>query len=110
MKEIKVEKDVVLSDSKYYLNVMLDEIYTIWSNLKYEIHLWSILKFVKRRKESYAKDLFLAKEILVRYTSYLEKHIAIFKSVKDYDIDTHIRKYNNACNEVIRNIINRERT
>ena len=100
MKEIKVEKDVVLSDSKYYLNVMLDEIYTIWS----------ILKFVKRRKESYAKDLFLAKEILVRYTSYLEKHIAIFKSVKDYDIDTHIRKYNNACNEVIRNIINRERT
>lgn len=104
MKEIKVEKDVVLRDGKYYLNEMLDKIYAIWESLD----------FVNRRKESFdrAYDLFRAKELLSEYTYYLEMDILVFKSklIKDYDIDTDIRNYNNVCNTVIREFINKEGT
>lgn len=108
MKEIKVEKDVVLSDCYYYLSAMLDEIKTIWDNLEFV----NRRKRRKRRKENYtnASDLFLAKEILAKYTDDLERHIAIFKENEGYDIDNEIRKYNKECNYVIRVIINKERT
>ena len=103
MKEIKVEKDVVLSDSKYYFNMMNNEIYAIWKTLDFF-----------NRKECYerAYELFRARKLLEDYTYCLECDILLFKSksIRNYDIDTDIRDYNNVCNTVIRELINKERT
>ena len=100
MKEIKVEKDVVLSDSKYYLKMMWNGIYNM---------LCSIDNLRSRETYNRAKELINAKFLLGRYTTELEKYIIDFKNDKNIDIDSYIKAYNDACNTVIRKFINNER-
>ena len=94
MKEIKVEKDVVLSDCNYYLKIMWNELYNMlgtFDNL--------------RSRETYnrAKELIYAKFLLGSYTTKLEKYIIDFKENREHniDIDSVINAYNDACNTVI---------
>ena len=100
MKEIKVEKDVVLNDCHYYLKMILNGIYNMlggFDNL--------------RSRETYnrAKELNDAKFLLVRYTTELEKYIIDFKNDRKHniDIDSVINDYNCACNNIIRELINK---
>lgn len=98
MKEIKVEKDVVLSDSKYYLKVMWNEIYNM---------LGSLDIFSGRKNYNRAKELIDAKFLLVVYTTELENYINDFKNDRNIDIDSIIKAYNDACNTIIRKFINK---
>lgn len=99
MKEIKVEKDVVLNDSYYYFNKLYDEIASeivsdSENNDKEKIHRYAFVR-----------------ELLAGMTRGLTEDIFMFKCVdKDYDIDSAVKKYNDNCNSVIRGFINKERT
>lgn len=101
MKEIKVEKDVVLSDSNYYLKMMWNGIYNM---------LGSIDNLRSLETYNRAKELIEAKFILGIYTTELENCIIDFKNGRNIDIDSYIKYYNNACNIVIRELVNKERT
>ena len=101
MKEIKVEKDVVLSDCYYYLKEMWDEIKVMLVSLDVS----GKLKFFDR-----VHELIDAGYLLSRYTHQLELDIIDFKNDKNIDIDSNIKDYNDACNTVIREFINKERT
>ena len=101
MKEIKVEKDVVLSDCYYYLKEMWDEIKVMLASLDVN----SERKFFDR-----VHELIDADYLLSRYTHQLEIDIIDFKNDKNIDIDSNIKAYNNACNIVIREFVNKERT
>lgn len=100
MKEIKVEKDVILSDCYYYLKEMWNEINAMLGSID-----------ILRSRETYnrAKELINAKFLLGRYTTELEYDIIDFKNGKIKDIDSYIKGYNDACNTVIRKFINNER-
>lgn len=100
MKEIKVEKDVVLSDCNYYLKMMWNEIYNMMCSID-----------IFRSRESYnrAKELIEVKYLLGKYTTELEEYIIDFKNDKNIDIDSYIKVYNDACNTVIRKFVNKER-
>ena len=100
MKEIKVEKDVVLSDSKYYLKMMWNEIKVMLEDLDVS----SERKFFDR-----VHELFDGYYLLSVCTHQLEIDIIDFKNGKNIDIDSNINDYNDACNTVIRNLINKER-
>ena len=100
MKEIKVEKDVILNDCYYYLKGMWDEIKAILGGLEFS----SERIFYDR-----VHDLIDAQYLLSRYTFQLELDIIDFKNDKIIDIDSNIKAYNDVCNNVIRVFINKER-
>ena len=99
MKKIKVKKVVVLKDSYYYFNKLYDEIAS-------EIDLAS----ENNDKEKIHRYAF-ARELLAVMTRVLTEDIFMFKCIdKDYDIDSAVKKYNDNCNHVIMELINKEGT
>lgn len=96
MKEIKVEKDVILKDSWYYFNKLYDEIAVE-------------LELAKKNNDKDKIHRFaFAREILAGLTRELTEDIFMFKCVdKNYDINIGIKKYNDSCNNVIRGFINK---
>ena len=95
MKEIKVEKDVVLENSYYYFNKLYDEIAT-------EI---TLAKKNNDKGKIYRYDYVM--KLLAGMTRGLTEDVFMFKCVdKDYDIDSAVKKYNDNCNFVIRKFIN----
>ena len=96
MKEIKVEKDVVLENSYYYFNKLYDEIAT-------EI---TLAKKNNDKGKIYRYDY--VRKLLAGMTRGLTEDVFMFKCVdKDYDIDSAVKKYNDACNTIIRKFINK---
>lgn len=98
MKEIKMEKDIVLVDSYYYFNKLYDEIETERTLAKENNDKEKIYRY------AYAMIL------LAGITKELTENIFMFKHIdKNYDINTEIKEYNDNCNLIIRLIINNER-
>lgn len=100
MEEIKVEKDVILSDCYYYLKEIWEEIKVMLESLEFSS---------ERIFYDKVHELIDADYLLSRYTHQLELDIIDFKNGKDIDIDINIQAYNDACNNVIRVFINNER-
>lgn len=95
MKEIKVEKDVLLKNSFYYFNTLYDEIAV-------ELAL---------AKKNNDKDKFYRLAFARSLLAELTDEIFMIKfEDKDYDIDSAVKKYNDNCNFVIRELINKEGT
>ena len=97
MNEIKVEKDVVLKNSFYYFNMLYDEIAVELAMAK------------KNNDKDKFYRLAFARSLLAELTDELFMNKIDSIGDKEYDIDSAVKKYNDNCNIVIREFINKER-
>lgn len=105
MKEIKVEKDVVLKNRWYYTYEAYNEINDIIDSI------FSESEEVVNKNKNKAYDLYIAKKFLYGITMQLENDVIIFKCKdKNYDIDKAIKNFNDKFNSIIREFINKEGT